>query len=96
MTFAQSMSNRAAQSKFGMSVGSTTTCIGLTDAGALFEDPTIVEVSEVHAEQPKGVKPVDLSKVWLINVETARRTLDITSQLKQHIYLATSLRTIGC
>ena len=42
ITFAQSLSNRAAQSKFGMLVGSTTTHIELTDVGALFEDPTIV------------------------------------------------------
>ena len=83
MTFAQSLSNRAPQSKFGMSVGSTTTHIGLTDVGALFEYPTIVEVSSVHVEQPKGVKPVDLAKVWRIDVETARRTLEITTQLKK-------------
>ena len=66
-----------------MSFGSTTTHIGLTDVGALFEYPTIVEVSEVHAEQPKGVKPVDLTKLWRIDVDTARRTLEITTQLKQ-------------
>ena len=53
------------------------------DVGALFEDPTIVEVSAVHTERPKGVKPVDLAKVWRIDVETARHTLDITNQLKQ-------------
>ena len=55
----------------------------MTDVGALFEDSTIVKVSAVHAEQPKGVKPVDLAKVWRINVETARRPIDITTQLKQ-------------
>ena len=53
------------------------------DVGALFEDPTIVKVLAVHAEQLKGVKPVDLAKAWRINVETACRTLDITTQLKQ-------------
>ena len=70
------------------------------DVGALFEDPTIVEVSAVHTERPKGVKPVDLAKVWRIDVETARRTLEVTTQLKQqetdsnisHNYL----RTIKC
>ena len=66
-----------------MSVGSITTHIGLTDIGAMFEEPTIVEVLAVYAEQPKGVKPVDLAKVWRINVETARRPIDITTQLKQ-------------
>ena len=83
ITFAQSLINREAQLKFGMLVGSTTTHIGLTDVGALFEDPTISEVSEVHAERPKVVKTVDLAKVWRINVQTARRTLEITTQLKQ-------------
>ena len=66
-----------------MSVGIIITLIGLTDAGALFEDPTIVKVWAVHAERPKCVKPVDLAKVWRIDVETARRTLEITTQLKQ-------------
>ena len=66
-----------------MSVGSTTTHIGLTDFGALFEDSTIVKILVVHVERPKGVKPDDLAKVWWINVETARRTLEITTQLKQ-------------
>ena len=75
ITFAQSLSNQAAQSKFGMLVGSTTTHIVLTDVGALFEDPTIIKVSAVHAERPKGVKPVDIAKVWQIDVETARHTL---------------------
>ena len=75
ITFAQSLSNRASQSKFGMSVGSTTTHIVLTDVGALFGDPTIIKVSAVHAELPKGVKPVDLAKVWWIDVETAHHTL---------------------
>ena len=71
------------QSKFVISIGSTTTHIGLTDVGALFEDPTIVEVLAVHAEQPKGVKPVDLDKVWQIDVDTALCTLEITTQLEQ-------------
>ena len=83
ITFAHSLSNQAAQSKFGMSAGSTTTHIGLTDVGALFEEPTIVEVSAIHAERPKVVKPVDLAKLWRIGVETACRTLEITTQLKQ-------------
>ena len=66
-----------------MSVGSITTHIELTDIGAMFEEPTIVEVLAVYAEQPKGVKPVDIVKVWWIDVETACCTLEITIQLKQ-------------
>jgi hypothetical protein len=33
-----------------------------------------------HAEKPKGVSAEDLSKVWKIDVETARKTLNVTSQ----------------
>ena len=65
-----------------MPVGSNTTHIGLKDVGALLEDPTIVKLLAVHAEQTKGVKRVDLAKVWQINVDTARRTLDIITQIK--------------
>ena len=83
ITFDQSLSNLEAQSKFGMSIGSTTTHIVFTDVGALFEKTTIVEVLAVHAERTKGVKPVDLAKIRRIDVDTACRTLEITTQLKQ-------------
>ena len=58
-----------------MLIGSTTTNIGLMDVGALFEYLTIVKVSAVHAERPKGVKSVDFAKVWRIDVDTVRSTL---------------------
>ena len=36
--------------------------------------------SAVHAGKPKGVSAEMLSKVWRIDLETARKTLDVTSQ----------------
>jgi len=37
----------------------------------------------VNASKSKGVKPVDLAKVWRIDEEIARRTIEVTTQLKQ-------------
>ena len=66
------------------------------------DDPTTIEmdIEAVNTSKSKGVKPVDLAKVWRINVETARRTIEVTTQGKQQdadgFCLETSLRTIVC
>ena len=36
--------------------------------------------SAMHAGKYKGIKPAHLSKIWRIDTDTARKTLDITSQ----------------
>ena len=41
-----------------------------------------IMVSSLHADKTKGVTPSHLSKIWRIDVDTAKRTLDITSQHK--------------
>ena len=39
-----------------------------------------IMVSATHAENPKGVSADMLSKIWRIDLESAKRTLDVTSQ----------------
>ena len=49
------------------------------------DDPTTIEmdIEAVNASTSKYVKPVDLAKVWRIDIETARRTIEMTTQWKQ-------------
>jgi uncharacterized protein (DUF342 family) len=39
-----------------------------------------IMVSAAHAGKPKGIDAEHLSKIWRIDLKTAKRTLDITSQ----------------
>ena len=41
------------------------------------------EISAV-ATRAKGVTPERLSKIWSIDIETAKRTIDLTSQYVKH------------
>ena len=83
-TFAQALSDRASQSKFAMSIGSV--YAGDPKNNDLFiDDPTTIEmdIEAVNANKSKGVKPVDLAKVWRIDEETARRTIEVITQKQQ-------------
>jgi len=83
-SFAQAVGDRAAQSKFAMSIGSAS--VGVPTEDDLFiDDPTIIEmdIAAANAGKSKGVNPVDLAKVWRIDVEAARRSIAVTTQLKQ-------------
>ena len=57
------------------------------EAGSIFiddflnDEDFVFESSAAHAETPKGVTAAQLSKVWCISEEDAKRTLDVTSQL---------------
>ena len=42
-----------------------------------------VDVGAIHAERPGGVNAKHLAKVWRINLETAERTLEMTSQRRK-------------
>ena len=72
-TFASDLNERLAHSKYAMSVGSTN----------VSDENDELFISATHAEIPKGVSARDLSKVWMIDIETARRTLDVTTQLRR-------------
>ena len=44
------------------------------------DDPAIIglNIEAVDASKSKGVNSVDLAKVWQIDVEAARRTIELT------------------
>jgi hypothetical protein len=42
-----------------------------------------MDIAAMRAGKTKGVNPVDLAKVWRIDVEAARRSIEVTTQLKQ-------------
>ena len=42
------------------------------------------EVSATAGKRAKVVTPERLSKIWLIDIETAKRTIDLTSQHVNH------------
>ena len=43
-------------------------------------DPDEIFVSAAHANRPQGVKAEHLAKVWRIDIDQAKDTLDITTQ----------------
>ena len=59
--------------------------LGKTDLDQLFiMDPlTPLSVHSITAGRKKCVKASHLSKIWGIDIETARRTLEVTTQLRQ-------------
>ena len=72
--FAQSLNEKVASSKFAMSVGSVSCdpdyIIGSDD----------VNISAMHADKPKGVSAEVLSKVFRIDLDTAKRTIQLNTQ----------------
>ena len=61
----------------------------------LFEDIQKSFVSASHAEKPKGVTPEILMKVWSIDNATAKRTINVTSQLARQDANTTLSRNFG-
>ena len=52
-------------------------------------------MSATHAGKPKGVNADHLSKVWRIGLDTARRTLEATTQSSNRKYNPTLSRDYG-
>jgi hypothetical protein len=96
-TFAKNLSERTAYSKFGMSIGSMHGSNNtVEDLFTSDPDSDDLNISAAHAEPVKGVSAKTLSKVWRIDLETARKTLDMTSQLRKvdgHSSLSRNLST---
>ena len=61
----------------------------------LFEDIQKAFVSPSHAEKPKGVTPEILMKVCSIDNATAKRTINVTSQLARQDANTTLSRNFG-
>ena len=79
----EALSERAAAGRFAMSVGSTNACLD----EYLFHDAEAHDSCEenfcagaAHAEPPKGISAQSLSKIWRIDLDTAKKTLDVTTQ----------------
>lgn len=82
------LQDRANVGKFSMAIGAT----DVHEDRYLFNDPEIpdvfntydildeIMVSPTHAAPLNGVNAYDLSKVWRIDLESAQRTLDVTTQ----------------
>ena len=77
-SFVANLEERAAMSHFGMSVGS------MHGAPDDYNDLFSPGISAAHAEPPKGVSAKHLSKIWKIDLDTAKRTLEVTSQRCKH------------
>ena len=61
----------------------------------LFEDIQKAFVISSHVEKPKGVTPEILMKVWRIENATAKRTINVTSQLASQDANTTLSRNFG-
>ena len=59
------------------------------------EDDSIFELSEAHADTPKGVTAEHLSKVWRISDEAAQQTLEVTTKLNKQDVNASLSRRFG-
>ena len=78
-SFAQKLNVRLAVSKFGESIG-----INVGDPRYIMGSDEAT-IGAVHAEKPKGVTPAMLSKVFRIDLSTAKRTLQLKiSTVKAH------------
>jgi len=95
-TFANALQNKAAESNFKKSIGSVTAKFSALDTDELFN----ASVAGLKGDRLTGVTPDHLSKIWKIDLPTARRTLNITSQLKKQDtageFLEIILLMIGC
>ena len=61
----------------------------------IFEDASTAFVSASHEEKPTGVTPEILEKVWRIDNETAKRTINATTQLAKQDVNTSLSRNFG-
>ena len=85
VSYAQAIRNIADVTDFARSMGLAHELLGKTDLDQLFvmEPLTALSVHSITARRQTGVKASYLSKIWGIDIETARRTLKVTTQLRQ-------------
>jgi hypothetical protein len=60
--------------------------VNLDDLDSIIDEisSTSATIKATMAGRPNGVTAKHLSKVWKIDVETAKRTIEVTTQLRQH------------
>ena len=87
--FLSGICERGALSHYGMSAGS------MHGTSYVEDDLFVYNASAAHAEPSKGVSAKHLSKIWKIDLDTAKRTLDVTSQRRKHDNNPTLSRNYG-
>ena len=100
LSFANTLVNDAAVSKFKMSVGTTSALLpDISDDLWCGNEPISLMIDLNNIEQSielleadvsavgscaKGVTPQHLSEVWSIDIENVKQTIDVTIQLRNH------------
>ena len=97
--FADALVNNAAASHLKMSVGATSALPPDDDDNLWCDEPCFITIDmndldgmedDIEAQisatggKAKGVSPEHLSKIWSIDLETAKRTIEITEQRLKH------------
>ena len=72
--FCREVNERVGKSKVAMEAG----CLDIED---MTDDPSVLEIFSTTADKPRGVTSQQLSKVWRISQDDAKRTLEVTTQL---------------
>ena len=82
--YPQAISDHYAATSFAMSCGITSDQVSHDQMNNIFiDDPMEITVDGVTATKSKGIWPIDLAKVWGVYIETARITLEVTTQIRQ-------------
>ena len=85
VSYAQAISNISDETYFARSMVIDHELLSKTDSDQLFVmDPlTPLSVYPITSGRKTDIKASHLSKIWGIDIETARRTLKVTTQLRQ-------------
>ena len=85
VSYSQAIRNIADETDFARSMGLAHELLSKTDSDQLFvmKPLTPLSVHNINAGRKTGVKASHPSKIWGIDIETARRTLEVTTQLRQ-------------
>ena len=82
--YSQAISDHSVATSFAMSCGSMSAQVSHDQMNNIFiDDPMEITVYGFTATKSKGIRPIDLTKVWGVDIETSRRTLEVTTQLRQ-------------
>ena len=82
--FATNALDHQVLSNFKMSCGCVTSIPSSTHRNLFVEESCIIDIGiATTGDKAQGVDHEHLSKVWLINLKVAQRTIEITTQLKQ-------------
>ena len=97
VSYSQAISNIADETDFARSMVLAHELLSKTYSDQLFVmDPlNPLSVHSITAGRQTRVNKYNLSKIWVINIETARRTLEVTTQLRQQdtVYLSRNFLT---